>query len=59
MKGLDIVGIALIVFSILIVLAFGAPRPDPVLGGYSIKDLMPVLPAFAGILMVVVARLKK
>lgn len=33
MKGLDIVGIALIVFSILIVLAFGAPEPDPVLGG--------------------------
>lgn len=58
LKGLDIVGIALLVFSLILVIAFKVPvRQD--LGHYSIADLFPILFGLVGIVLVLIARLRK
>ncbi len=58
-KGLDVVGIMLILLTVVLILAFGRPQYDPVLGGYSLGELIPLLPALIGGFLVVVARFKK
>ncbi len=58
-KGLDVMGIVLILLSVVLLLAFGQPQSDPVLGGYSPGELAPLLPALIGVCLVVVARFKK
>ncbi len=59
MKGLDTLGIALILLSAVLLLAFGGLQPDTGLGGYSIYELGPVWPAVLGVGLVVIARFRK
>lgn len=64
MKGLDIVGFALIALSVLLVLAFGISQSSGLAGvgsgtGYTVKDLAPMLPGVLGFLLVIVARFVK
>ncbi|GEK71574.1 MULTISPECIES: hypothetical protein [Halomonas] len=58
-KGLDIIGIVLILLSVVLLLALGQPEQDPMLGGYGLGELAPLLPAAIGAVLVVVARFKK
>ncbi len=58
-KGLDIVGIMLILMSVVLILAFGSPQEDPVLGGYGLNQLAPLLPALIGCCLVILARFTK
>lgn len=61
MKGMDIVGFALIAVSVVLVLSFGVSPSAGFAGGesYSLRDLGPLLPGMAGLLLVVLARFKK
>lgn len=58
LKGLDVVGIALLVFSLILVIAFPVTKRYS-LGGYSLADLFPVLVGFIGIVLILLARLRK
>lgn len=57
-RGLDVIGIALILFGILWLLFRPAPRYDGI-GSYSIAELLPVLLGVIGVVCIVVARFKR
>jgi hypothetical protein len=57
-KGLDIVGIALILFAILWSVFFPAPRYSDI-GSYSILQLLPIVVGIVGVLCVIVARIRR
>lgn len=57
-KGLDVVGIMLILISVVIILAFGPPQESP-LGGYGLDQLAPLFPALLGCILVIIARFRK
>lgn len=59
MKGLDLVGFALLFLSFLLVIAIGVPRSITGLGGYSLNDLVPLWPALIGVICIIAARFTK
>lgn len=59
MKGLDLVGFALLLLSFLLVFSIGVPRNVTGLGGYSLLDLVPLWPGLVGVICVVTARFTK
>lgn len=58
LKGLDIVGGALILMAILWAVFFPAPRYENI-GSYSLAELFPMILGVTGFICVVVARTKK
>lgn len=58
-KGLDVVGIMLMLLTVVLIMAFGPPQEDPVLGGYGLDQLTPLLPALIGCCLVILARFRK
>ncbi|MDW7746565.1 hypothetical protein [Halomonas sp.] len=58
-KGLDVVGIMLMLASVVWIMAFGPPQEDPLLGGYGLDQLAPLLPAVIGFCLVILARFRK
>ena len=59
MKGLDIVGLSLILLSLVLVFAFGVTQSNPEMGGDSLNDLGPVWPGVIGLVLVIVARITR
>ncbi len=58
MKTLDVIGVTLLLFAILLAVMF--PTPDlGSIGYYSIADLFPVIVGTVGVLCIIVARFDK
>ena len=58
MKGLDVVGVALILFGVLWAVFFSPPQYESI-GSYSIAELAPMIVGAIGLICVIAARFKK